>query len=382
MEHSDTEAECTARRHVVISLLSLFRFPPKFAMLEAMLFSPRISTRELAGLCHRLATAMEAGIDARTIWSKEVQRAKGYTRSQLAVISRAIDQGESIRDALRETGEFFPVLFREMVAVGEQTGRLDAIFYQLARDCQERLTLRRKFMAVITWPVIELGAAVVLIGFLIWIMGVINSNNQGIKIDPLGFGLLGNSGLAIYATFVIAVVVVLWMLIQAIGRGLAWTRPIQRAVMNVPMLGKAVQTLALARLAWSLNVTLQSGMEIRRALKLSLSSTNNAMFTDKIGCIDREIERGSSIHEAFVEAGCFPVEFLDAMAVGEQSGKLDDSMAVLSRQYQEQAQFALKTLNTVAAFLVWMIIASIIIILIFRLAFFYLGTLNQLGLPG
>ena len=114
-------------------------------------------------------------------------------------------------------------------------------------------------------------------------------------------------------------------------------------------------------------------MEIRRALKLSLASTNNAKYTDKIETIDGEIEQGNSIFEAFFEAGCFPADFLDAIAVGEQSGKLDDSMAVLSRQYHEQAQFAMKTLNTVAAFLVWMIIAAIIIIMIFRLAFFYLG---------
>jgi type II secretory pathway component PulF len=342
-----------------------------------MLFSPRISTRELAQLCRRLATSLEAGIDARTIWAREAERAKGHTRSQLALISRSINQGESLHDALGDTGEFFPVLFREMVAVGEQTGRLDAIFYQLANLCQERLKLRRQFLAVITWPLIELAAAVALIGFLIWIMGVIHEVNPGNNIDPLGLGLFGNRGLAIYSFFVITVAIIMWIIIRAIGQGLAWTRPIQRFVMHIPMLGKSLQTLALARLAWSLNVTLQAGMEIRRALKLSLASTNNAIFTDNIDSIDSEIEQGNSIYEAFVEAGCFPDDFLDAMAVGEQSGKLDESMAVLSRQYQEQAQFALKTLNTVAAFLVWMIIAAFIIILIFRLAFFYIGEINQ-----
>ena len=138
-----------------------------------MLFSPRISTRELAQLCRRLAIAVEAGIDARTMWAKEAQRAKGHTRSHLQIISRAANQGESLRDALKETGDFFPVLFREMVAVGEQTGKLDAIFAQLAENCQERMKLRRQFLAVITWPMIELIAAVGIIGFLIWIMGII-----------------------------------------------------------------------------------------------------------------------------------------------------------------------------------------------------------------
>jgi type II secretory pathway component PulF len=178
------------------------------------------------------------------------------------------------------------------------------------------------------------------------------------------------------------VAAVVWLTILAITRGVAWTRPIQRAVMKIPALGKALETLALARLAWSLSATLQSGMEIRRALKLSLASTNNVRYTDKIETIDGEIEQGNSIFEAFFQAGCFPADFLDAIAVGEQSGKLDDQMAVLSRQYHEQAQFAMKTLNTVAAFLVWMMIASIIIMMIFRLASFYFGEINKLSRPG
>ena len=164
-----------------------------------------------------------------------------------------MNQGESLRDALEETGDFFPVLFREMVAVGEQTGKLDAIFAQLAENCQERMKLRRQFLAVITWPMIELIAAVGIIGFLIWIMGIIRGQNpdQG-GIDPLGLGLYGNRGLAIYLAFVFSVAGLVWLTIYAISRGLAWTRPIQRAVMRIPVLGKTFETLSLGRLAWSL----------------------------------------------------------------------------------------------------------------------------------
>ena len=211
-----------------------------------MLFSPRISTRELAQLCRRLSISVDAGIDARTMWAKEAQRAKGHLRSQLEIISEAVNQGESLRDALNDTGEFFPVLFREMVDVGEQTGKLEAIFAQLANHCQEKLKLRRQFLAVITWPMIELIAAIGAIGFLIWIMGIIREMNQNQdNIDPLGFGLFGNRGLAIYLAFVFAVAAIVWMTILAISRGLAWTRPIQRSVMKIPALGKALETLRL-----------------------------------------------------------------------------------------------------------------------------------------
>jgi type II secretory pathway component PulF len=340
-----------------------------------MLFSPRISIRELAQLCHRLAISVSAGIDARKIWAKETERANGLARSRFAQISHAINQGETLRDALAGMGEFFPVLFREMVAVGEQTGRLDSIFKQLSLHYQERLTLRRQFWAAISWPMIELIGAVAIIGFLIWISGIIRQSNP--DFDPLGCGLYGNQGLAIYLGSIIIIATILRLIFLAIGKGLAWARPIQRIVMKLPVLGNVLDTLALARLAWSLSLTVDAGMDIRRALRLSLASTNNAKYTDHIDAIDAEIENGSSIFEAFMQAGCFPAEFLDTTAVGEQTGKLDESMANLSRQYQEQATYALKTLNKLAAFLVWLIIASLIVTMIFRLFFSYFGALNQ-----
>ena len=67
----------------------LFLFPPIFVILSVMLFSPRISTRELAQLCRRLSISVDAGIDARTMWAKEAQRAKGQIRSRLEIISQA-----------------------------------------------------------------------------------------------------------------------------------------------------------------------------------------------------------------------------------------------------------------------------------------------------
>ena len=290
-----------------------------------MLLSPRISTRELSQLCHRLAISVEAGIDSRTIWAREAQRAKGSSRIRFAGISEAVKQGESLRDALSETGEFFPVLFREMVDVGEQTGRLDSIFSLLAEHYQGRLTLRRHFLMAITWPLIELGLAVAVIGFFIWFMGVIRQMTNG-DFDPLGLGLYGNRGLAIYLAFVTIVILIIWLTIHAISRGLAWTRPIQRAVMHIPMLGKTIETLALARFAWSFNLTLHSGMNIRRALQLSLASTNNARYTDQIDTVDKEIEKGNSILEAFHCSRLFSRRFSRCHGRGRakrKSGRLD-----------------------------------------------------------
>ncbi len=346
-------------------------------MLTGMLFSQRISTKELAGLCRRLATSLEAGIDVRTVWAREAQRPVGRAaRLHLETVGRAVAEGESIADALAATGDFFPQLLRELAEVGEQTGHLGEIFAQLADHYQNRLKLRRSFLASIAWPVAQLALAVCVIGFLIWIMGLIGEIT-GTTIDILGLGLVGNTGLMIYVVFLAAVGAIVFLFIRAVSRGLVWTRPIQRAALRGPFLGPPLQTLALARLAWTLHLTLNAGMDVRRALRLSLRSSRNARFSDQIDLIDAEISAGNSNHDAFSRAGSYPTDFLDSLRVGEQTGKLVESMALLARQYGDRAQAALATLTMLGGLAVWCVIGLMIIAVIFRLFAFYLGTIND-----
>jgi type IV pilus assembly protein PilC len=340
------------------------------------LFAPRTRLKPLAALCRRLAMALPAGIDLRTVWAREAAQARGSAAHQLQAISQAIEHGESLSDALAGTGEYFPPLFRETVEVGEQSGHLAEVFEQLAEHYETQLQLRREFLASIAWPVFELGLSLGVIGLLIWVLGFLGEAT-GTKIDILGFGLVGNSGLAIYVALLAAAGAAFWILYRAVSRGVFWTRPIQRGVLRLPLLGSALQTLALARMAWTLYLTMNAGMDVRRALRISLLSTRNARYVDQLERIDAQIEAGNSIYDAFLAAGCFPPEFLDTVQVGEHSGRLVESMGHLSRQYHSQARTAIATLAKLAGIAVWVVVAAFIVALIFRIFSFYLGMIKS-----
>ena len=119
---------------------------------------------------------------------------------------------------------------------------------------------------------------------------------RGASVDIFGLGLVGNRGLTIYVTIVAVVGGSIAAVVWAMSRGLVWTRPIQRLMLSIPGVGRPLQVLALSRLAWSLHLTMNTGMDVLRALKLSLRSTHNARYTDQIPTIDAEIVAGSSIH--------------------------------------------------------------------------------------
>ena len=103
------------------------------------------------GLCRRLSTVLGAGIDLRTTWQRESERATGHVaRDHFAAIREDVARGESLADALAARGAYFPAIFREMVDVGEQTGHLSEVFAQLADHYEGQDRMRRTFLAAIT----------------------------------------------------------------------------------------------------------------------------------------------------------------------------------------------------------------------------------------
>src|SRR6185437_113001 len=199
--------------------------PLKPAIPLSMFFSARIGQKELAQLCRRLATGLEAGLEVRRVWAREAgSRLSPALRGNLEHVAEGINRGQTLSDALAGTGKYFPGLFHELVAVGEQTGKLDEVLKRLAEHYEHQLKLQRIFMAAIAWPMLQLTAAVMVIGLLIYVMGFI-TGMDGKPVDVLGFGLVGGEGVMIYFLIIFAAVAVAFAIMQAVRRGLAWTRP-------------------------------------------------------------------------------------------------------------------------------------------------------------
>jgi type IV pilus assembly protein PilC len=342
-----------------------------------MFLSPRISTKTLAELSHRLSVETEAGIDVRRTWQREAESARGAAHAPFAQIRDAVAGGESVSLALASTGELFPPLFLEMVHVGEQTGTLGRVFHRLAEHYRHQQRRRRAFLGAIAWPMLQLAAAIFVIGVLIWVLGVVAQRSGGQPVDVLGFGLVGTRGLVIYVNFITAVGLCVAGLILAVRRGVLWARPLERAAMRLPVVGSCLEKLAIARLAWVLHLTMNVAMDLRRVIPLVLRATGNDFYIRHTDQVVADVAAGMPIHEALAATAAFPADFLDALAVAEESGQTVESMDRLSQRYEEEAESALETLAKVAGFVVWLLVAAMIIVMIFRLFGFYIGTIND-----
>lgn len=335
-----------------------------------------ITTTQLARFCNRVGTSLRAGIDARTVFQREAQRGGHRQREAMDRVARAINSGDTVTSALANENGYFPPLLCEMVAVGEKTGKVDEVFLQLGEQYQHILQLRRSFLIGIAWPVIELTAAVVIIGLFILLMGTLVPKGPDGEpaIDLLGIGV-GWEGLRNYLLIVGGIGGGVAFLIWGFVRGRFGPWPVQ-LLMRVPAVGKCLQMMALSRMAWALAMANNSGMDTRRSVKLALRSTNNPYYMSSEKKIDQDLERGAEIHEAFARSGAFPAEFVDVVSTGELAGTLPESLLRLSQDYQTRARSTSGVLTVFASFAVWGLVAIIIIAFIFRFAMFYMNAIN------
>lgn len=330
----------------------------------------RISTSQLASMCHRFGISLRAGTDLLKMLNSAAGHGSSAYREHMEDIARRIGGGATLAEAVRAQGNYFPELTRELIDVGEQAGRLETVFLRLAEHYQHMIRLRRTFIGAIVWPMIELVIGVVIIGGLIFFLGVIGAST-GV------FGLSGGRGLLIYLLCVALFFVAVGATVMGLLRG--WFGHVPTSVvMHIPTVGKSIQTMALARLAWTMSLALNAGIDAQRAIRLALNSTQLPYFTRHRDSVEAVVARGGQFHEALEQTGVFPRDFLDALETSEVAGTETESLEHLSREYQERAELSTKALAVIAGVVVWMMIAALLIFVIINLFMtFYLGPINE-----
>jgi type IV pilus assembly protein PilC len=217
--------------------------------------------------------------------------------------------------------------------------------------------------------------AIVVIGLLIVALGWV-AEMTGEKVDVLGFGLVGGNGLVKYTILLNLMAATCYGLYLLFTRG-PLAQVMREFLMRVPGLSVSLRVMSLSRMAWSLGMAIDAGASARMSMKLALQSTMNGYYTRHADELDASIRAGNEMHTALRATQAFPQDFLDAVEVGEQSGRLTESLEKLAENYQGQAKVAAATLTLLATMLVWGGVGLVLIFLIFRLASFYLGVLND-----
>lgn len=332
-----------------------------------------------AAMCRRFGTSLRAGVDIVTLLNTEQRSGDARHQSIIAQVLHGVSNGNPLAESmLRADPRYFPPLLISMTKLGEQTGRLERTLLQLADHYQHALSARRVFLTAIAWPAIQLFAAIMVIGLLIWLMGILTPVGGGEMFDLLGWGLRGNSGVLVYFTIVAVVFLWIGIAVHAVRKNWFNLHSVIPIAYLIPKLGPSIQTITLARFTWTLSMALDAGLDPGRSVGLALDSTDSEYYRSETKNAQRSIQSGRSLAESIDSTGIFPSEFINALEVAEISGTDAESLGILAADYDQRAKIALRTLTGIATGVIWLSIAGFLIYMILSMAMRIAGEQNAL----
>ena len=342
------------------------------------MFRARASLKSLAILCRSLSTMLESGVPITKAFQLASKK-MGDRQLQQSVreITVELKAGNDVTSAMRKQGDYYPELLVNMVSVAEQSGGLPEVLKSLSEHYEQLLELRKNFVRLIAWPVFQFVAAILVIALMILVLGLIADGRGGEPIDVLGLGLAGPSGAMIWLTCTFGSVFMLYIAYQVMDRLFGGKRYFHTLFLKIPVLGGCMRSFALARFSWAFALTQQAGMNILDSVEASLKATGNGAFIAAIPQINGAINDGEPLTDALAETHLFPEEYIQMVNVGETSGTVPETLERLSPRFREDAQRSLAALAAVLGWLIWAMVAAFIIFVVFRIAFWYLGILND-----
>jgi type IV pilus assembly protein PilC len=341
-----------------------------------MLFSSRLSLSEMIIMCRLLRHYVSSGLTAIQVFRQQAEKGSPRVRLPAARIAAALEQGDSLEDALEREAEIFPPLFLDLMRVGEHSGMVPEVAGELDKYFSRQQKLFRRFIAQITWPVIQFFLAVFVIALLIWIMGLIAESKGTKPLDPIGLGLAGGRGAVIFLSVVFGSLAALTTAYILVRRTLSGRASVDAKLLLVPAIGPCIRALALTRFCTALALTTETGMPINRALALSLRATGNEAFATYGKSAETAVKKGKDLTLALTSTGLFPEDFLSIMQVAEETGQITEVMRRQASHYDDEAGRRLTILAAVASRGIWAMVAVLIIIAIFRIYSFYLSALG------
>ncbi len=360
---------------------------PGFYLFESkpVFLSKRLPLGSLIPLCHTLRHNLGAGLTLRDVFRQQAKRGPTAVQPIAARISEKLEKGQDLESALRAEEPYFPPLFLSMTAIGEESGMLPEVFTELEKYYSLQQKLKRQFISQITWPVLQLIVAIGVITLLILVLEFLpKMEDTGKPYDPLGLGLIGVDG----AIKFLAIVFLLLALIGGFYYGgkhfLRQKGAVDNFLLRLPVLGPCIRALAITRFCLGLRLTLETGMPITRAVDLSLRATDNDAFVAQSETVRDAVSDGEELSASLRKSHLFPEEFDNILATAEEAGRLTQVLDHQCKYYEEESARRLAVLATVAGWGVWLVVAILLIIVIFRMAFMYLGLLepSRYGIPG
>ncbi|MCW8906445.1 MAG: type II secretion system F family protein [Sedimenticola sp.] len=331
-------------------------------------FKPRVTLDELVLLCRQLYTLQKAGVPILRSLASLTETTRNPTlAAALKGVSEDIQSGRELHMALARFPDIFSPLFISLVKVGESTGRLDETFLQLAGYLELEKETRNRIKSATRYPLTVILAIVVAMVIInIWVIPAFADAFARFDAQlPLATRLLlAVSGFMVkwWAPMMVVTILVLLGLgfwIRSEKGGYIWSRTLLR----FPLIGHILKKAILGRFSRSLALALRSGVPLVHGLTVISGVVNNAYVSERILSMRDGIESGDSIANTAAATGMFTPMVLQMIAIGEETGAVDDLLLETAEHYEREVKYDLARLSDAIEPIIIVIIGIMVLVL-------------------
>ncbi len=311
-----------------------------------------ISTKELAIFTRQFATMISAGlplVQCLDILAK--QASKPSMGKVITEVTREVEAGATLSDALGRHKSVFDDLFRNMVAAGEAGGVLDEILLRLATYIEKADALKRKVQSAMVYPgvvlTVALGATAFMLIFIIPTFAKMFTDFGGELPLPTKLVLGASNFLTHWWWLMILGGFGASVMLQRYYATENGHRQIDALMIKMPVLGDVLLKGAVARFTRTLGTLISSGVPILAGLEITARTAGNKVIAEAIMSARASIREGETVSAPLKASGVFPPMVTQMIAVGEQTGALDEMLTKIAVFYEAEVDTAVDTMTSI-----------------------------------
>jgi type IV pilus assembly protein PilC len=357
----DVAAQLKERGLVVIDVVTKYR--SRELNIE---FFERVKADELATATRQLSTMINAGMSIlRALSVLEGQAKSKLLRATLSAVRGDVEGGSSFSDALERHPKVFNPLYVNMVRAGEAGGLLEDVLMRVADQLERDASLRRQVRAAMIYPTLVItfavGVTLALCAFLIPVFVNVFKQFPG-KLPAITQVMVDFSHLLTRHWYILLLIVVLIAGAFISWKRSKWGRPQWDKVrLRFPLkIGEVVQKVSIARWSRTLASLVAAGVPVIQALEITGRTGGNIVIERAMDDVITSVKSGGTLSEPLLRAPVFPPMVSQMVAVGEETGSLDEMLSRIADFYEDQVAVAIKALTSILEPVMILVVGSIV----------------------
>lgn len=321
------------------SLLKLIPFVNKIGGSDIVFFTRQLSSMLVSGL-----TLMES----LRVLEEQVKNTAMHEVLKSVILD--IEGGKSLSEAIRKYQDVFSPIYVSLIKSAESAGIMDKILLRLADNLEKQQNIKSTIKSALFYPaIVVVGMIVVVIIMMIFVIPQLSSIYESLNIElPFATRIVIalSNGFLTFWPIILGLILGAVFLLRRFHKTDTGRLLLDDLVLRMPIFGKLIRQTILAEFSRTFGLLVGAGTLIVEALNQTANTAGNTLYKNAIAAVAKQVEKGVNIAEAFSGYSVFPPILVQMAKIGEETGKIDESLLRVSEYFEREVDQTTKTLTT------------------------------------